>query len=202
MDPLISVVKCLKPKLFSSYRVPQKYIITSDIGLGSWTKLKSFVQKGDLQHQLLFRLSALSSTDKNDGTNQYRHSTLAVYYNSSHYIFETYTKISGVASLVQQSIHVGAANMVNKWNLVFFGYSRKNSKASGFVKLTDGNKYEVHFDNIYQDSPEEKMEVFFYGDNLYKGINGEVASPEVLHGNNFLQTFGGADYKNYFKLQE
>lgn len=183
-----------------SYQVAPKFTTGSDIGLGSWTKFLSFVPKDNHRYNLLFRLSSLSNEDKSTGNNKYRFSTLAVYYNATHYTFETYSKISGTPTLLQKSIPLRKSDMDNKWNLVFFGYSRKHSTAIGFVKLADGSHHEVSFKHIYQDVPQEKMEVFFYGDHVYNGFTGEVSSPEVLHGNNFLQGFKKADHETYFKL--
>lgn len=185
-----------------SYDVSKKYARNSDIGLGSWTKLSSYIEKTGKPYNLLFRLSGLTKSDKNSGNNKYRFSSLAVYYNATHYTFETYTKVSGTAVLVQKYIPFKQADIKNSWNLVFFGYSRKNARASGFVKLADGSKFDVEFTNVYQDAPEDKMEVFFYGDKLYNGFNGKVSSPEVLHGTNFLQSFGKANHKTYFKLSQ
>ena len=187
-----------------SYKVPQKFTVKSDIGLGAWTKVHNFVETdaNAAKDRLMFRLSGLTDSDKQEGTNKYRSSSLAVFYNTTHYTFETYTKSSGSPVLVQKSVHVGAANIMNKWNLVFFGYSRKNSKATGFVKMVDGSKYEVEFENVYQDLPKENMEVFFFGDNSFKGVSGDISSPEVIHGNNFLQGFSSSDVKSYFQLRE
>jgi hypothetical protein len=183
-----------------SYEVANKFTTGSDIGLGSWAKFRNFVPKVGHKYNLLFRLSGMTGEDKAAGNNRYRFSTLAVYYNTTHYTFETYSKISGTPTLLQKSIPLRKVDMDNKWNLVFFGYSRKHAAATGFVKLADGTTYEVNFKNIYQDLPKEKMEVFFYGDHVYNGYNGEVSSPEVLHGNNFLQGFSEANHETYFKL--
>jgi hypothetical protein len=183
-----------------SYQVANKYTSGSDVGLGTWSKFLSFVPKNNHKYNLLFRLSGMSAEDKANGNNKYRFSALAVYYNATHYTFETYSKISGTPTLLQKSIPLRKVDLNNKWNLVFFGYSRKHATATGFVKLPDGTHYEVSFKNIYQDVPEEKMEVFFYGDHVYNGFSGEVSSPEVLHGNNFLQGFSHADHESYFKM--
>ena len=185
-----------------TYEVSKKSAGKSDIGLGSWTKLLEYIPKKNQAYNVLFRLSGMTQSDKTSGTNNYRFSSLVVYYNSTHYTFETYSKSSGTPVLLQKSVAVGKLAIENQWNLVFFGYSRKNKKATGFVKLTNGENFNVEFTDVVQDAPLDKMEVLFYGDNMYNGFNGKVSSPEVLNGNNFLQTFGKADHKAYFKLNE
>ena len=185
-----------------NYEISKKVATSSDFGLGSWTKLLSYSPLKNHKYNVLFRLSGLSKSDKASGTNQYRDSSLAVYYNETHYTFETYTRSSGVPVLVQKSIPISPADIQSKWNLVFFGYSRKNAKATGFIKLESGKRIDVEFNNIHQDLPEDKMEVMFYGDKTSNGFHGEVSSPEVLHGNNFLQEFKTANHEIYFKLNK
>ena len=177
------------------YEVAKKVSERSDIAVGTWSKyVPSLIQNG-----VLFRLSGLTSTDKQMNTNDYRFSTLAVYYNETHYTFETYSKASGSPVLLQKSIAV--SEMKNTWNLIFFGYSRSNNKATGYVVSPDGAQQSVEFNNVVQDKPEENMNVYFFGDEVNNGFSGEVSSPEVLHGTNFMQTFNMNNKNTYFPFK-
>ena len=189
-----------------NYDLTKKIGDKSDLGIGSYTRFLTYVPKKvegteEKPYNVLFRLSGLSNADKNIGTNDFRFSSLAVYYNFTHYTFETYSKSSGSPVLIQKYVPINEFQLENSWNLVFFGYSRINNRASGFVVFPDGSKQTVEFSNIVQDKPEDNMEVFFYGDNVYNGFNGEISSPEVLHGNNFLQNFDASHRDTYFKFE-
>jgi len=183
------------------YEVTKKISDKSDIAVGTWSRYVPADVQGSDPYNVLFRLSGLSSRDKELGTNDYRFSSLVVYYNSTHYTFETYSKASGTPVLVQKYVPVSQSQLENSWNLIFFGYSRANAKATGYIVFPDGTQQTVEFSNVVQDKPDENMEVLFFGDDVYNGFNGEVSTPEVLHGSNFLQTFDINNKNTYFPFK-
>jgi hypothetical protein len=106
------------------YEVSKKISDKSDIAIGTWSRFVQSEMETSSPYSILFRLSGLTSSDKDMGTNDYRFSSLAVYCNLTHYTFETYTKVSGTPVLVQKYVPVTKSKLENSWNLIFFGYSR------------------------------------------------------------------------------
>lgn len=93
------------------------------------------------------------------------------------YVTYTYTGLVGAgnANLFKS---VKAGNDMNKWHFVYFGYSRKERRAAGFVQF-EGRKEEVNFPDTNH-FLNRNYYIYIGKDKFYPAYNGKIASFRVL----------------------